>query len=164
MPDGVVGVEQVGQTLPLYQLDALYEFRLVDTPVFHVLLHDVGFDTGANQALHVLVQLGRVGEGDAADGYAAGVLAANGVADREHARGAASPAVSRRRETAPDSANGWGAPCVRLARAGAPGQSGARFAPPRNARGRARAPARITRELGSRRQPAGGGANGTKRE
>ena len=46
------------------------------------------------------------------------------------------------------------APCVRFARASACGQSGARTAPARNARPRARAPAQDTRELGSRR-PAG---------
>ena len=69
------------------------------------------------------------------------------------------PAPARMRND-PDSADRRGVSFACLACA----QSGARTAPPRNARGRAPAPARITRESGSCRQPAGGGADGTKQE
>ena len=68
-------------------------------------------------------------------------------------------------KTAPDSANRRGAPCIRYARVGAPGQSGARFAPPRNARGRAQARARrIRANWGPAAGGAGGAANGTERK
>ena len=81
MPDGVVGVEEVGEGFFFDEFDAFNEFRFVDAAVFDVFLDDVGFDAGANEVLHVFVQLGRVGEGDATDGYAAGVLASDGVGD-----------------------------------------------------------------------------------
>ena len=77
-------------------------------------------------------------------------------------------AVRAGAKKASDSANRRGAPSVRLARAGASGQSGARFAPPQNARPRARARAQDTRESGSRRSgkraPGRTERSGTKRD
>ena len=71
-------------------------------------------------------------------------------------------AVRAGAKKAPDSANRRSAACIRLVRAGASGQSGARTAPARNARPRARAPARDTRELGFRSGQPGGGTDGTE--
>ena len=76
--------------------------------------------------------------------------------DRSEGRGIRGPLPARAGPVRndPDSADRRGAPCIRLAHA----QSGARTAPPRNARRRAQAPAQDTRETGSCRSGTPGAA------
>ena len=63
VPDGVVGVEEVGEAVPADEGDAFHQFRFVDAAVFDVFTDDVGGDTGGGEALHVFIQLGGLDRG-----------------------------------------------------------------------------------------------------